>query len=76
MGNTVRQKFTGQERDNESYLDFFQSRYFSGIQGRFLSPDPANVGANPFDPQSWNGYAYVSGNPTDLYGPERDVWGG
>jgi RHS repeat-associated protein len=67
--DTVRQKFTGQERDNESYLDFFQARYFSGIQGRFLSPDPGNAGADPADPQSWNGYAYVSGNPLTFTDP-------
>ena len=61
--DTVRQKFTGQERDSESSLDFFQARYFAGAQGRFASPDPSNAGANPMDPQSWNGYAYVSNNP-------------
>jgi RHS repeat-associated protein len=67
--DTVRQKFTGQERDNESYLDFFQARYFSGIQGRFTSPDPGNAGAGLGDPQSWNGYAYVSGNPLAFTDP-------
>jgi RHS repeat-associated protein len=67
--DTFRQKFTGQERDNESYLDFFQARYFSGIQGRFTSPDPGNAGADPADPQSWNGYGYVSGNPLDFTDP-------
>jgi RHS repeat-associated protein len=67
--DTVRQKFTGQERDNESYLDFFQARYFSGIQGRFTSPDPGNAGADPSDPQSWNGYAYVSNNPLSYTDP-------
>jgi len=68
--DTVRQKFTGQERDTESSLDFFQARYFSGAQGRFASPDPANAGANPLDPQSWNGYAYVSNNPLMYTDPD------
>jgi RHS repeat-associated protein len=67
--DTVRQKFTGQERDGESYLDFFQARYFSPIQGRFTSPDPGNAGADPSDPQSWNGYAYVSNNPLTFTDP-------
>jgi RHS repeat-associated protein len=71
--DTVRQKFTGQERDNESYLDFFQARYFSGIQGRFTSPDPGNAGADPSDPQSWNGYAYVSGNPLAFTDPSGEI---
>jgi RHS repeat-associated protein len=48
--DTVRQK--GQERDAESGLDYFQARYYSGVQGRFGSPDPGNAGANPGDPQS------------------------
>jgi len=65
----VRQKFTGQERDGESMLDFFQARYFTGAQGRFLSPDPGNAGASLADPQSWNGYAYVSNNPLTFTDP-------
>ncbi|HEX5731195.1 MAG TPA: RHS repeat-associated core domain-containing protein [Blastocatellia bacterium] len=35
----VRQKFTSEERDNESGLDYFGARYFSSAQGRFISPD-------------------------------------
>ena len=33
--------------------------------GRFTSADPANAGADPMNPQSWNGYAYayVNNNP-------------
>jgi RHS repeat-associated protein len=61
--NTVPQKFTGQIRDNETGLDFFQARYYAPAQGMFLSPDPANAGADATDPQTWNGYAYVSNNP-------------
>jgi RHS repeat-associated protein len=33
------QKFTGKERDAETGLDYFLARYYSGAQGRFLSPD-------------------------------------
>ena len=57
------QKFTGKERDAESGLDYFQARYFSGAGGRFTSVDPENAGADPADPQSWNGYAYARNNP-------------
>lgn len=32
-------KFTGKERDAETGLDFFESRYYSSAQGRFTSPD-------------------------------------
>jgi RHS repeat-associated protein len=59
----VNQKFTGQERDSETGLDFFQARYFSAALGRFNSPDPENAGASLFNPQSWNGYAYANNNP-------------
>jgi RHS repeat-associated protein len=35
----INQKFTGKERDAETGLDYFESRYFSSAQGRFTSPD-------------------------------------
>ena len=58
-----RQKFTGKERDDESDLDYFLARYYSGPMGRFLSVDPENAGADPEFPQTWNAYAYVANNP-------------
>ncbi len=64
------QKFTGKERDNESGLDYFQARYFSGAGGRFTSVDPENAGADPGDPQSWNGYAYARNNPLLYVDPD------
>jgi RHS repeat-associated protein len=64
----VRQQFTGQERDDTG-LDFFQARYFTSAQGRFASVDPANAGASLGDPQSWNGYAYVSNSPLRFTDP-------
>jgi RHS repeat-associated protein len=65
----VNQKFTGQERDSETGLDFFQARYFSAALGRFNSPDPSNAGANLFNPQSWNAYTYAFNNPLTLIDP-------
>src|SRR6185437_8117882 len=65
----VNQKFTGQERDSETGLDFFQARYFSAALGRFNSPDPGNAGANLFNPQSWNAYTYAFNNPLTLIDP-------
>jgi RHS repeat-associated protein len=32
-------QFTSKERDSETGLDFFESRYYSSAQGRFTSPD-------------------------------------
>jgi RHS repeat-associated protein len=64
-------KFTGKLR-GESYedsLDYFGARYFSGTQGRFMSPDPGNAGASLTDPQNWNAYAYVRNSPLRLVDP-------
>src|SRR5262249_34690484 len=57
------QKFTGEERDPETRLDYFGARYMSAAQGRFLTPDPPLIDQDPSDPQSWNLYAYVRNNP-------------
>ena len=66
----VRQQFTSKERDRETGLDYFGARYYSSTQGRFTSVDPENAGANPSDPQSWNGYAYARNNPLVYTDPE------
>ena len=45
-------KFTGQIRDEETGLDFFNVRHMSGSQGRFQSPDQPNAGSRLRDPQT------------------------
>lgn len=35
--------FTGKERDSETGLDYFLTRYMSSAQGRFTSPDSYNI---------------------------------
>jgi RHS repeat-associated protein len=63
-------KFTSQERDTETGIDFFKARYHLGAQGRFISPDPAgNFVATVTDPQSWNMYSYTRNNPLNLVDP-------
>ena len=57
------QEFTGKERDAETGLDWFESRYFASAQGRFTSPDAPLVGQDRNNPQSWNLYAYGLNNP-------------
>lgn len=75
----VRQRFTGQERDEESGLDFFGARYYSSKQGRFTGVDPLAASAKLANPQTWNRYMYVINNPmrfTDPTGmiPEQNNW--
>ena len=60
----VRHKFTGNERDLESGLDYFAARYYSGPQGRFTSVDPVFAWQESIaDPQRWNRYAYALNRP-------------
>lgn len=35
-----------------------------------MSPDPDNMGADSYDPQSWNAYSYVENNPLTLTDPD------
>jgi RHS repeat-associated protein len=67
---TSRHLFTAKERDVESGLDYFLARYMSSALGRFTSVDPENAGATRSDPQSWNGYAYVTNRPLTLTDPD------
>src|SRR5439155_26471019 len=63
FSSSVSQKFTAKERDAETGLDYFGSRYYSGAQGRFSSPDRPFADQHPEDPQSCNLYEYVRANP-------------
>jgi RHS repeat-associated protein len=65
----VRPRCTGKERDSETGLDWFDTRYFSGAQGRFTSPDQPFNDQESSDPQSWNLYSYVRNNPLKFIDP-------
>jgi RHS repeat-associated protein len=65
--DSVRQKFTSKDRDNETGLDFFESRYYSSSQGRFPSAD-SWIGRRG-SPQTWNLYSYVQNNPLKFVDP-------
>lgn len=62
-GDGLTAKFTGLERDPETGLDNFISRYFSGPQGRFTGADDPLMDQDPSNPQSWNLYLYGRNNP-------------
>ena len=65
--DNIRQKFTLKERDNETGLDWFDSRYYSSAQGRFTGPD--SYGGRLVNPQTLNLYAYVRNNPLKYVDP-------
>jgi RHS repeat-associated protein len=67
---TVRQKFTGYEKDDETGLNYAKARYYAGNAGRFTSPDPLLASEKLGAPQSWNRYAYVLNSPLSLVDPD------
>lgn len=67
-------KFTGQQRDAESLLDYFHARYYSPAESRFMSADPGNAGADATNSQTWNGYSYVGNNPLSYTDPSGQCW--
>jgi RHS repeat-associated protein len=61
--NGIRSRSSGKERDQETGLDYFGARYYSGAQGRWTSPDEPFEDQFVNNPQSWNLYSYVRNNP-------------
>ncbi len=64
--------FTGKERDTETGLDYFGARFYSSIEGRFVSVDPLLDSANPADPQTWSRYAYARNSPLRFVDPNGE----
>jgi RHS repeat-associated protein len=67
-------KFATYYRDAKTGLDYAVNRYYWSGLGRFLTADPyvatAESASNPADPQSWNRYAYVQGDPISYNDPD------
>ncbi len=62
--------FTGQNQDLAGDLYDFPAREYHPVQGRWVQPDSAGMAAVDFtNPQSWNRYGYVLGNPLALVDP-------
>jgi RHS repeat-associated protein len=70
FGNTSGNNFAGDTQDTVSGTYDTPNRELNPNQGRWLSPDPAGLGAvDPSTPQSWNRYAYVGNNPLSFIDP-------
>lgn len=67
----VHYKYTGQERDNETALYFYNARYYDSRIGRFISAD--KIVQSKRNPQFLNRYSYVMNNPMRLIDPSGQV---
>ena len=59
--------YTGQERDYYTNYDYMHFRFYASSMGRFLKPD--NIIPDLTNPQNWNAYTYVEGNPVNFDDP-------
>ena len=74
--DSVREKFTGYQRDLENGLDFAQARYYAPGAGRFTSVDPLMASVKTANPQTMNRYGYALNNPYRMTDPSgMDVSG-
>ncbi len=66
---SVRQDYTGYEKESETGLEFAQARYENPIHGRFTSVDPLTASATIKNPQSFNRYTYALNSPYKFTDP-------
>src|SRR5438132_14012329 len=66
-GTAWDERFAGlEERDPQVGFDRSATREYPSNQGRWLSPDPEDAGANDSEPQTWNADSYARKDPTTL----------
>ena len=65
-----REKFATYTRDSYTGLDYADQRFYASTYGRFNTPDPkGRRAARKRNPQSWNLYSYVHGDPINRNDP-------
>jgi RHS repeat-associated protein len=69
VGDNVRQKFTGYQKDDETQLDFAEARMYENRHARFTAVDPLLASGKNANPQTFNRYVYVLNNPLILTDP-------
>jgi RHS repeat-associated protein len=60
-GTKSKFQYTGQEKDLETGLNYYNARYYDSHIRRFTQPD--DIIQDPYNPQDLNRYAYVRNNP-------------
>jgi RHS repeat-associated protein len=63
----TKRRFQGQIEESSLGLYFFNARWYDSQLGRFIQPDP--VIPDPLNPQSYDRYEYVFGNPIKYADP-------
>jgi len=67
--DSVRQRFTGYQKDIETGLDFAEARYYQNQHGRFTAVDPLLASGKSANPQTFNRYAYGMNRPLVMVDP-------
>ena len=67
--DSVRQRFTGYQKDDETGLDFAEARYYNDAHGRFTAVDPLLASGKSVNPQTFNRYVYSMNRPLILTDP-------
>lgn len=66
QADSVRQRFTGYQKDEETGLDFAEARMYHNLHGRFTAIDPLLSSGKSANPQTFNRYVYVMNSPIAL----------
>lgn len=64
--------YTGQEKDPETSLNYYNARYYNSRMRRFTQPD--TLIADVYNPQDLNRYSYVNNNPLTYDDPTGHFW--
>jgi RHS repeat-associated protein len=67
--DSVRQRFTGYQKDDETGLDFAEARYYNDAHGRFTAVDPLLASGKSVNPQTFNRYVYTMNRPLNHTDP-------
>lgn len=60
-------QYTGQEKDSETGLNYYNARYYDPHSRHFTQAD--DIIQDPFNPQTLNRYSYVQNNPVNYKDP-------